>query len=892
MSGLPSEPPLFATKLFIPAPRPRRVARERLRDRLEAARGGVVTLVAAPAGSGKSTMLADWAHATERTVSWLSLEPDDDEPRRFLNYVIAALRGVGVVPGAFPAATSSSPEAIESLLAELLNAVTRAEPAVLVLDDYHVIESEEVHRLVQRAIDRLPPSLHLVLASRVDPPLALARLRARDTLVELRAADLRFTDEEASRFFNDAMGLSLAPDEVAELERRTEGWAVGLQMAAISLREPGGARAFLSSFGGSNRYVLDYLTSEVLQRQPPHVRTFLLETSILERLSPGLCDAVTGRADSARVLESLDAANLFVIPLDHERVWYRYHHLFGSLLAHELGRSAPAERVAELHGRAAAWYEAGGMPERALHHAIAGGDVDRAAAIIASRGKAHIFAGDGGTILRWIAQLPPARLEADFDLLMLHALALTAEYRLEEARRALERAERALPARGGPDEGAVLSIRGMIERMFGDAPAGLATLERAMDLLAPGDFWHSMTSFHLGMSAFMDWDLHRVERYLEQATASRGREDGLLTAVLGRCYGACGCLLRGLADEAVRRAVEAGTWVDAWAEQHGTGRPLRSLVDVVLGDVHRLRWELDEAQECADRALEAGRRGFLIGTVEALRVKAQVEQARGEWDAALAAADEAARALRCAGNLEGLDLVVAMTHKIRWRRGEVTGNRAELEEVARWCDGNGLLDPEGWRARRQRGPHGDDALALGVRVLAWRSRREEARRLQEALLDEAFRHDAVLSQLGLLVVRARLEAEAGNGEEAVDLLLRALGIAAGPRFVLPFLDEGPAVLPVLQRAAPRAPDRPFAARVLAAFAPAGPSRPAATGEALSEREIDVLRLVAGGASNEAAAKRLFVAPSTVKKHLENIYAKLGVGGRMQAVARARELRLL
>ncbi len=899
MTATPAEAPLLATKLFVPSPRQNRVSRSRLRDRLDAARGGTVTLTAAPAGSGKSTLLADWAVATQRRVAWLSLDPDDDEPRRFINYVIAALRNAGLVSSsdALPPAGSASPDAIDAVLNELLNAIAhRQAPAVLVLDDYHVIESESVHRIVQRIIDHIPPNLHLILASRVDPPLALSRLRARDMLLEIRASDLRFTENEAEQFFNDAMGLSLTSDEIAELDKRTEGWAVGLQMAAISLRGRDGAKTFISSFSGSNRYVLDYLTGEVLHRQSDQVRSFLLETSILERLSAPLCNAITLRSDSDRILEQLDSANLFLIPLDDVRYWYRYHHLFGSLLQHELERSASAEHVAELHRRASAWYASSRMPDPALHHAVAARDDDRAVAIVSEHAKTHVTAGDGGTVIRWMSQLPRERVASDFDLMMVHAAALTAEYRLEDALRELEGAERVIPGdKRNQAEGAVLSMRGMLERMFGQMERATETLERAMTLLAPDDFWFSMASFHLGIGALMNADLRRAERYLDEATASRDQPDGLLTAALGRCYGGWCRLWRGLPDEAIQMAHEANGWIDAWASEHGTGRPLSSLTYGLLADTDRLWNDLDRAREFAQLALDFGRTGFFIGYVEGSRVLAQIAEAQGDWEGALAAAREMASAVRCAGNLESMGPVHALEYRILWHRGQVTGNRADLDVVVRWCDESGFLAVDQWRQHMHAGLLSDYSLLVGASVLTHQERYDEAQRLLDSLFEDAVRLERIPAQISVLVVRSLLEAALGRGDAAVATMQRALKIAAKPRFIRLFLDEGSATLPIIERAAAGLSDRDFATQVLSAFdvprkvvpAPASP-----LAEALSEREIEVLQLIAAGASNQDAARKLFVAPSTVKKHLENIYAKLRVGGRTQAVARARELRIL
>jgi LuxR family maltose regulon positive regulatory protein len=889
--------PLLATKLFVPPPRPNRVDRARLRGRLDAARGGTVTLAAAPAGSGKSTLLADWALSAGKRVAWLSLDPADDEPGRFLSYVIAALKNAGTIAStdAFANVSSASRAGIDAIVTDVLNAVAERQTATaLVLDDYHAIESESVHRIVQRIVDYLPPNLHLAIASRIDPPLALSRLRARDLLLEIRAADLRFTADEAGRFFNEVMGLALTAEQVAELEQRTEGWAVGLQMAAISLRSRGGAGNFISSFSGSNRYVLDYLTDEVLHRQPEEVRSFLLDTSILTQLAAPLCDAVAGRSDSDRILHLLDAANLFLVPLDDVRFWYRYHHLFGSLLQHELERSASAEHIARLHRDASLWYAANGMPEPALHHAVAGGDDDRAVAIVSEHARTRILGGDGATVARWISQLPRGRVENDIDLLILHARALTSEYAIDKAMDEVARAERLVTAETRERyAGVLLSLRGMLDGLRGDLQRSIESLEHAMTLFDANDFWFSMTSLHLGVAALLLPDLRKAELHLRRATTHRDTH-GLLTAVIGQCYGSSCCLWRGAGDEAVQMASEANEWIEAWDATHGTGRPLASLSYAFLADAERMWDNLVRARDFAERAVEFGKQGFLIGYCEASRALAQVAEAQGDWETALTAAREMVRGANWSESSSWLPIARALEHGVLWRRGRMTSNRDDLDAVTRWCQESGLLDVGQWRERMQLGLCLDLSLTIGARVLLHQERYDEARRLLDALFDEALRTERVPAQISLLVLRSLAEAATGPLDTAVRTMERALAIASKPRFVRFFLDEGSAALPLIERAAPRAADRDFALRVLSAFEVPVKARPAPAGvaEPLSDREVEVLQLVAAGASNQAAARKLFVAPSTVKKHLENIYAKLGVGGRTEAVARARELHIL
>ena len=405
---MPTETPLLSTKLFLPAPRASLVPRPRLTARLTEGLTRPLTLVSAPAGSGKTTLLSEWrgsecSHAY--ALAWLSLDPDDNDPVRFLTYLIAALAtvrpGCGEAPGAL--LHTAQPPAPKAILAYLIDELSRLDtPLALVLDDYHVITAEPIHEAVAFLLEHLPPLLRLVMLTRADPPLPLARLRARDQLVEIRAADLRFTTVEAAAFLKQFVGLSLLPADVEALAGRTEGWIAGLQLAALALRGRGDVASFVKAFTGSHAYVAEYLIEEVLQRQPEPVQTFLLETSILGRLSAGLCQAVTGRPDRPALLADLNRINLFVIPLDEDGQWYRYHHLFADLLQARLRQTLPEEALATLHRRAAVWFEQNGLVADAVTHALAAKDYDGAARLIEQNMSALMSSGQLATLLQWI----------------------------------------------------------------------------------------------------------------------------------------------------------------------------------------------------------------------------------------------------------------------------------------------------------------------------------------------------------------------------------------------------------------------------------------------------------------------------------------------------------
>jgi LuxR family transcriptional regulator, maltose regulon positive regulatory protein len=408
-AATPERDRLLATKLHVPRPRPGFLARPRLLERLTEATAGALTLVCAPAGFGKTSLLGDWARRSQRPVAWLSLDVGDSDPARFWRYVAAALDelrpGVGQRVDALFQGGQPPLEAVVTVLINQL--VTEPEQVVLVLDDYQLVEAPLVDESLAWLLERLPSQLRLVLASRADPPLPLARLRAAGQLVELREDDLRFTREETAALLRMAVEADLSEAAVAALGDRTEGWAAGLQLAALSLQGQADTSAFVEGFSGSHRYVLDYLTEEVLDGQPEPLRTFLLETSILERLSGPLCDAVTGRSDSQQLLEQAERAHLFLVPLDEERGWWRYHQLFADLLQVRLQQEQP-DRVAELHRAAATWHQDHGLPDEAIGHALAAGDATWAARLIERQLDARILRWEGATLQRWLAALPPS----------------------------------------------------------------------------------------------------------------------------------------------------------------------------------------------------------------------------------------------------------------------------------------------------------------------------------------------------------------------------------------------------------------------------------------------------------------------------------------------------
>src|SRR5918998_2391608 len=400
--------PILATKLYIPPRRPNVVLRSRLLDRLNAGLHRKLTLVSAPAGFGKTTLASAWAATYVRPVAWLSLDEGDSDPARFLTYLVAALQTIAPAIGAglLGVLQSPQPPPAESLLTALLNEIaTIPDDVVLVLDDYHVVDARPVDDALTFLLEHLPPQLHLVITTREDPQLPLARFRVRGQMTELRAADLRFTAAEAAEFLNRVMGLDLAAADIAALDERTEGWIAGLQLAALSMQGHQDVPGFIRAFAGDNRYIVDYLVEEVLERQPAGVRSFLLQTAILDRLHGSLCDAITGQVDGKLRLEVLERGNFFVVPLDDQRHWYRYHHLFAEVLSAHLRTEQP-EQIASLHRRASVWYEQHGSAVDAIHHALTAEDFARAADLLELAVPAMSSGRQETTVLGWLKSLP------------------------------------------------------------------------------------------------------------------------------------------------------------------------------------------------------------------------------------------------------------------------------------------------------------------------------------------------------------------------------------------------------------------------------------------------------------------------------------------------------
>jgi LuxR family transcriptional regulator, maltose regulon positive regulatory protein len=911
---------LLATKLYLPRTPPGFVSRPRLVQRLEDGLTRDLVITCAPAGFGKTALLADWSQRGGRPVAWLSLDIGDNDPVRFWRHAAAALDRVrpGIAEQVAPLLGRPAPRSFEALVTVLINELS-AEPdeTVLVLDDYHLIDAHPVHTSATFLLEHAPPGLHLVLASRSDPPLPLARLRALGRLAELRAADLRFTLAEAAVLLHDAVGADLSDDAVSALAARTEGWAAGLQLAALSLQGQPDAAELVANFSGSHRYVLDYLTTEVLERQPAHVREFLLETSVLERLCGALCDAVTRSTDGQAMLETIERANLFLVPLDEVRGWWRYHHLFADLLRTHLTRQQP-DRVVELHRTAAAWCEEHGMADDAVRHALAANDAAWAARLIEQNADALHLRSEGATLQRWLAAMPAAPAGDWPRLSLVQARLALLSGRVEPVEDLLDAAERAwagAPAAAAqpyePSVGRAASVftnvpamiaagRAFLAELRGDAENTIAFASQALAELGEGDWMlQSLARGHMAIGEWLRGRLPEAERAFASGI-TRWMAAGESALVAWGCHH-LGQIQRARAD----LDAALSTYKQALAIAAPPSRPALPAAGaayVGMAEVAYQHNELDIALRRASDAIPLCRRlTYTQPLANGLATLARIRQATGDTAGAL---DAIAEAEAVAPSPEVVDLL----NPVPSLRARLLLAQGDLTAAVRWTQERGLSTDDEMSYPRE------PAYLILARVLLATRAADRAIPLLARLHADASVHGRLGSLIEIQALSSLAMAANGDQASAMTTLAAALKLASPQNYIRVFADEGPpmgALLSHLIATQPRwqptggaagAVPVDYLGRLARASRPGptgrqpvtAPSSTISTGLVmiLSDRERQVLQLLAAGKQNQEIADELYITRDTVKKHITHIFDKLGVANRTQATIRAQDLGLL
>jgi len=899
--------PILATKLFIPPPRAKIVLRPRLIERLNEglSSGRKLTVISASAGFGKTTLVSEWIASCGQPVAWLSLDDGDNDVTRFLTYFVTALQTIAanIGVGVLGVLQSPQPPPIESILTALINEITTipdnpstgsGQRFIFVLDDYHIIDSKPVDNALAFLLEHLPPQMHLVITTREDPQLPLARLRARGQLTELRAADLRFTSAEAAEFLNQAMSLQLSAEDIAALEARTEGWIAGLQLAALSMQGHQDAASFIKSFTGSHHFVLDYLIEEVLQQQSESVQAFLLRTSILDRMCGPLCDAVLldSPASGQETLEYLERTNLFIVPLDSERRWYRYHHLFGDLLRQRLGK--PKE-FAEFHLRASAWYEANDDLAKAFHHALAASDFERAARLseMAWQGMERNF--QTAAWLGWVKKLPDAVVCSRPRLCVQLGWAFSDAGELESSEACLQNAERALI--GTTDQhdsksilGNIALIRASNAQNQGDLAETVKYAELSVQLIPEDDlylraqaaitleFTHWATgNLEASLRAMYDW-IENMQRLGNQVFAIAS---AFAVADMQMTLGRLGEAEKAL-QQAIQQAAALGREAETVTAHHHLG-------------LVQLAYERGDDKATAEHlqtAADLGKSSTLVDWLYRWNLaQARLKESAGEWDAALEFFDEARRVY--------VKNPVPVLQPVEARKARVYLKQGRLDKAQVWVrerslsvtdEVNYLGEYEYLTFARVRLGEG---VFTGVNDLLER---------QLALAETQKRRGSVIE---ILLTQALVHQAQNNRPQAFVALERALTLAEPEGYLRTFVDEGEAMQLLisdfrLTTATCAHPLLGYVDRILDFF-----PQPVEDGlqskianprskmiESLTDRELEVLHLIAEGHSNAEISQRLYLALSTVKGHNLRIFNKLQAQNRTEAVIRARELGLL
>ena len=872
--------PLLETKLYIPQPRPDLVQRTHLIERLSKGIYNKLTLISAPAGFGKTTLVSEWISQSEMPVAWISLDKGDNDPVQFIHYLIAALQNFDASIGQPVLTMLQSPQLspIESVMTSLIKEITDIpNDFILVLDDYHSIDAKQVHNIVEFLLDHLPVQMHLVITTRVDPPLPLARLRVRSQLTEFRAPDLCFSLDEAMEFFNKLMNLKLSNHDVSILESRTEGWIAGLQLAALSMQGRKDIPAFIKSFAGDDRHIVDYLAEEVLNLQPEPVQNFLLQTSILNRLSASLCNFVTDKKDSQKILEVLEKANLFIVPLDNKRYWYRYHHLFADLLRQRLHQSAASSTgdegggVDELHKRASVWYKDNGLEIEAFHHAVAANDVERAALLMEGDGMPLPFRGAVAPVLNWLKSLPTTVLDARPLLWVTYASTLLASGQPAGVEQKLQAAEAALQGAEPDDKtkdlvGRIAATRATLAVGQQKIETTIAQSRRALEYLHPDNLaFRTFTTWKLGYAYQLQGDRAAASQAYTEAISISQASGNIITTILATTG------LGSLQEAENQLYLAEQTY---WRVLQLVGdQPQLIACEAHLG-LARIFYEwndVDAAQQHGQQSIQLARQLENTDRFVACEVfLARLKLAQGDVAGAAAILDKAGQFVRQHNFVFRIPEVVTAQVLTLLHQGNLTA-AADLAEKHKLPISQARVHLA----------QGDTSAALAA--LGPLRRQVEAKSWED-------------ERLKVMVLQAVVLHAHGEKDKAAQLLGDALALAEPGGFIRIFVDEGPPIAELLEKILDDNIDVPraYVKKLLSAFR-LGKLIKTEGGlvvDRLSERELEVLRLIAAGLSNKKIMEELFLSLSTVKTHIRNIYSKLNVHSRTEVIVKAKEMDLL
>jgi LuxR family maltose regulon positive regulatory protein len=886
---------LLKTKFYVPPIRSSQIARPRLMDMINGGLDHALILVSAPAGYGKTTLASRWLKESKVPFAWLSLDSSDNDPIRFLQYLLAAL--VPIAPGIegdlFGMLQGSQPAQFENIVNQLANELASvSDPFVLVLDDFHVIQSESVLKVLSYLLEHLPNQMHLAILTRTDPPLPLSRLRVRGQLLDIRADQLRFTQAEIAAFLNDVMGLTLSAKDLSAMETRTEGWIAGLQLAALSMQSCKDIHAFVSAFTGSHHYVMDYLAEEVLRLQPKKVSTFLLQTSILDRLCGPLCEAVVDAdtlepIEGQAMLESLEEMNLFVIPLDDERRWYRYHHLFADVLRKRLEHQFP-HLLPELHRRASQWYEQNGFMAESIQQAIVAGDQDRAAQLIEENGCFLLMSGEVATLLNWADAIEfQSETRPWLAVQKAWALALTGD--LERVEPTLQAPEKLLaPLEPTPEVrtllGTIAAARAQCANSRGNsqlaADYAQEALQQLPDCSSISQSIRSVATSILGDASWVNGNLDEaVQAYTEAIKIGR-EANNLNMVIIANSNIADIFMIQGQLHRAADTYTQS---LQMAVRPDGQRSPLAEKIYAGMGRLFYEWNRLDDAEQNIRQCMELSRIWRDTGQqAYAYAIQARLEQARNN-------PEKAQEAIREAELLIGEHpLSPHWTIQVRADLARVWLAQGNLERPSQRIQKRNLKIEDEIPYQRE------SEYVLLLRVLLARGDQEAAITLSNRLLQQAETTGQMRLVIEILILKALAFQGKKETEQALAALERALSLAQPEEYVRMFLDEGEAMTRLLCQAQSRQVGNGYAAVLLSKIGKiSGMTQPSMRLliEPLTTREVEVLKLIEAGRSNEEISEQLVISIATVKRHISNIYAKLGVKSRTQAIAIGKELKL-